>query len=181
MIYLVINILQFVGTLILWRDGTHLQTHPRHSSFASTSGYQPVASDEAEQLNIPSTSNPHTGRAPESAVLSSSDDEESALRNPLTRQSDGAKLAGHLRNDGSWSQRSKPLLLNPNALHTNYTLQPTQLASPLRARGHPTLARSTAQKKRGKVYMVIFFTTILLTWVLFMSTAIIKMNGPAKT
>jgi hypothetical protein len=179
-IFLIINIIQFVGTLVLWRDGTHLQTHPRHGSVSSTN-YQPIASEDTEALAPPpavSSSNPRASRRTgESAVLSSSDDEEARVV-PLPRQSDGARLAGAFRNDGSWVHRAKPLLLNPNISHTNYTSLPSRLAS--RARGHPTLARSTAQRRRGKVYMLVFLGTILVTWVIFISTAIIKMNGPGK-
>jgi hypothetical protein len=181
-IYLIINIIQFVGTLVLWRDGTHLQTHPRHGSVSSTS-YQPVALEDTEAQPLPpaaSSSNPRASRRTgESAVLSSSDDEE-AIVNPLPRQSDSARLAGGLRNDGSWAHRTKPLLLNPNISHTDYTSLSSRLASPVRTRGHPTLARSAAQRRRGKVNMLIFFGTIVFTWIIFMSTAIIKMNGPPK-
>jgi hypothetical protein len=180
-IFLIINIIQFVGTLVLWRDGTHLQTHPRHSS-VSPARYQPIAPEDTEAQTLspsPPSSNRRASRGVESAVLSSSDDEE-AIANPLPRRSDGARLAGSLRNDGSWVHRTKPLLLNPNISHTNYTSLPSRLASPIRARSHPSLARSTAQRRRGKVYMLIFFGTILFTWILFMSTAVIKMNGPAK-
>jgi hypothetical protein len=179
-IFLIINIIQFVGTLVLWRDGTHLQAHPRHSS-VSPARYQAIAPEDTEAQTVPpapSSSNLRASRGVESAVLSSSDDED--IVNPLPRRSDGARLAGSLRNDGSWAHRTKPLLLNPNISHTNYTSLPSRLASPIRTRSHPSLARSTAQRRRGKVYMLIFFGTILFTWILFMSTAIIKMNGPAK-
>lgn len=179
-IFLIINILQFVGTLVLWRDGTHLQTHPRHS--VSLASYQPIAPEDTEAQPLspdPSSNNLRPSREVESAVLSSSDDEE-AIVNPLPRRSDGARLAGGLRNDGSWAHRTKPLLLNPNTSHTNYASLPSRLVSPIRSRSRPGLARSTAQRRRGKVYMIIFFGTILFTWILFMSTAVIKMNRPAK-
>ncbi|KAG8810684.1 hypothetical protein FRC17_002834 [Serendipita sp. 399] len=186
-IFFVINIIQFLGTLLLWRDGEHLQKHPRHTPSASISVYQPIASEDMEaSAQRPPSNTYHSRRttvASESALLSaSSDDEEGLLRAPGAggRHSDGAQLAGHLRNDGSWSRRTKPLLLNPNTSHTNYSSYSSALTSPIRNRNHPTLARSAAQRKRGKIYMACFFGIILASWVIFMSTAIIKIRGPSK-
>jgi hypothetical protein len=177
-IFLIINIVQFMATLKLWRDGTHLQTHPRHSpSFV----YQQVASEDAATQAIQpasSSTGPRTHHAAGSAVLSSSEDEQEV--DPPSRRSDGARLAGALRTDGSWAHRSKPLLLNPSISHTDYASLPRRLASPQRTRSHPSLARSIAQRRRGKVYMVIFFLTIIFTWILFLSTAIVEMNAPSK-
>jgi len=179
-IFLIINVLQFLSTLKLWRDGAHLQTHPLHPSVSSFV-YQPVASEDTGTqtlLPAPPSSNPRASPATGSAVLSSSEDEQ-AIVNPPPRRSNGARLAGALRNDGSWAHRSKPLLLNPAISHADYTSLPRRLASPVRTRGHPTLARSIAQRRRGKVYMVTFFLIIIFTWVLFLSTAIVEMNGPS--
>jgi hypothetical protein len=169
-VFFILNVIQLGGTLILWRDGTHLQTHPRHSPSVSTvTSYHPVATDDHERTASLATHPRHASAPTGSAVLSGSDDE-----GPSNRHSDGGRLAGRLRNEGSWIHRSKPLLLNPNMPHTNYQ---SSLASPARSRGHPSLARSSAQRRRGKLYLVLFLATILFTWILFMSTAIIKLNA----
>lgn len=169
-VFFIINVIQFGGTLILWRDGTHLQKHPRHSPSVSTvTSYHPVATEDHERT-ASSTTHPHRASIPSgSAVLSGSDDE-----GPSNRSSDGGRLAGRLRNDGSWLHRSKPLLLDPNTPRTNYQ---SSLASPVRNRNHPSLARSSAQRRRGKLFMILFLATIVSTWILFMSTAIIKLNA----
>ncbi|KAG8759577.1 hypothetical protein FRC14_005606 [Serendipita sp. 396] len=181
-VFFVINIVQFLGTLLLWRDGAYLQTHPRHTPSTSTSIYHPIASEDIAGPSHGQPSNHRHSRrgtdVSESALLSAtSDDEES---HPRGRQSDGALLAGHLRTDGSWSRRTKPLLINSNVSHTNYSSYSSALASPVRNRNHPTLTRSFARRRRGKIYMTCFFSTILISWVIFMTTAIIKINGPRK-
>lgn len=176
-IFFLINLIQFGGTLILWRDVAYLQTHPRHQT-SSTARYQAVASEDIEQPAA-GTSHPRLNRHSESAILSGSEEDDGVPDSPTRRVSDGAKLAGHLRNDGSWAHRSKPLLLSPNVSQPNY--QSSSLTSPLRARdrNHPGLVRSTAQRRRGKVFMMLFFAMILFTWILFMTTAIIKLKGPS--
>ena len=170
-IFFVINIIQLVGTLVLWRDGSHLQSHPRHGS---TSTYRAVPSeDDATNPN----SRRHS-RLPSqvsgSAVLS---DEEEALIPQSSRRSDGARLAGHLRNDGSWAHRTKPLLLNPDTTHVNYHSNSPILASPVRNRNHPSLVRSTRQRHRGKIYMMSYIGVIVATWIVFLTTAAVKLNG----
>lgn len=177
-IYFLINLVQFAGTLLLWRDVAHLKKHPRHNEASSSSAsYQRVASDDVEEP-VASTSQPHL----ESAVISASDDEDGEVESSSRRKSDGAKLAGHLRGEGSWTRGVKPLLLPPNVSHTNY--QSSSLTSPVRSRNryHPGLVRSTVQRKRGKAFMLLYFALILFTWVLFLSTAMVKLNkGPKPT
>lgn len=177
-VYFAVNIVQLAGTVLLWKESEHIERYSRHSRHVSSSSYQPVASDDVEQHPSASTSHPRRFTIPsESAVVSSSDDEGNFVVGPTPRTSDGARMAGHLRNDGSWAYRHKPLLLNPNVSFTNYTA--SLASSPTRSRhSHHGLARSKPQKRRGKLFMVIFFGVIVFTWVLFMGTAIVEMRGP---
>lgn len=178
--YLIINAVQLAGTLLLWRDGTHLQSHPRHASSATTSTiYQPVPVEEGQQNEGTSRRASHYSRGSEgggSAVINS--EEEDDLIEPSRRHSDASRLAGHLRNEGSWTQRTKPLLLNPSVPRPNY--QSSSLVSPSRYRSHPALARSSAQRKRGKLFMSMYIGIIIATWVLFLGTAFAKLNKSSK-
>jgi hypothetical protein len=175
-IFFLINLIQLGGTLILWRDVTHLQTHPRHRS-SFTAHYQAVAS---EDVAVAGSSHPRQNGLSDSALLSGSEEDDGVPDSSTRRVSDGAKLAGHLRNDGSWAHRSKPLLLPPNVSQPNYRSSSSTFPRRTRDRSHPGLVRSTAQRRRGKVYMILFFAAILVTWVLFMTTAIIKLKGPNR-
>jgi hypothetical protein len=182
-IFLILNVVQLIGTLVLWRDGVHLQSHPRHASSATTStNYQAVPAEEGpEEGTSHRASHRRIGSDNNgSAIANSSEDEEDVIEpsSRSGRQSDGGRLAGHLRNEGSWVHRTKPLLLNPNDTHPNY--RSSSLVEPVRYRSHPALARSSAQRKRGKVFMMVYIGIIVVTWALFLGTAFAKLNKSDK-
>lgn len=170
-IFFIINVVQFFGTLVLWRDGSHLQSHPRHNS---TSTYRPVPSDDDATSPTSRRHSQLPTQVSGSAILS---DEEEALIPQSSRRSDGARLAGRLRGDGSWGRRTKPLLLNPDTPHMNYHSSSPILAHPVRNRNHPSLVRSTRQRRRGKIYMMSYIGVIVATWLIFLTTAAIKLKG----
>ena len=166
--YLIINLLQLAGTLLLWNWGArHKRRQARRASAAAE--YEPIVSaiEGSEEARGTCTT----------AVVSSSDDEEDGVEN---RQGVvGPSVAVHMRTEGSWTDRTRPLIapssptLHKASLphqhrHARYLLD----ASQRRSRSRVT----TAEERRGRMGAVAFIGVVLFTWALFMGTAIMELS-----
>lgn len=178
MTYFFLNILQLGGTIVLWRVSKKLRRPSRqgsHNSFSSS--YTPVSTEDHNQ--VPGNRRDSVGtwsRQPSDSAVAS-EESDSLLDAHSQRFSDGARLAGHLRNEGSWETRTRPLLLPEDA-----PSPVSYLASPVsRRRGPPVLVKSRAQRRRGKFFMIAFIGVIVATWVLFLGTAFVKLKKTGKT
>jgi len=165
--YLIVNLLQLAGTLLLWKWGAnHKRRQARRASAAAE--YEPIVStvDGSEEVRGTGTT----------AVVSS--DDEGGVENRWGVV--GPSVAGHTRTEGSWADRTRPLITPPSPMrkkepsphqhrHARYLLD----ASQRRSTGRVT----AAEERRGRVGVVVFVGVVLFTWALFMGTAIVKLRG----
>lgn len=167
--YLGINLLQLAGTLLLWKWGAnHKRRQARCASTAAE--YEPIVS------TVDGSGDDHGKGA--TAVVSS--DDESEGENGRRVGVVGPSLAGCTRAEGSWADRTRPLIAPPSPRlqkspsphqhrHARYLLD----ASPRRSTSRMTVA----EERRGRVGVLVFVGVVLFTWVLFMGTAIVELRG----
>ena len=165
--YLLINLLQLAGTLLLWKWGAH---HKRRQARRASvvAEYEPIVS---------TVEGGEEARGVGGGAVASSDDEDEVDDG---RGVVGATVAGHIRTEGSWVDRTRPLIPPPSpTLHrassphqhrrARYLLDASQRRSTSRV--------TTEEERRGRVGVVVFAGVVLFTWALFMGTAIVKLRG----
>lgn len=164
--YLIINLLQLAGTLLFWKWGDHRKRRlARHASVAA--GYEPVVS---------TTNGSEEARgADTSAVISSDEDDGVENRWGVV----GPSVAVHIRAEGSWVDRTRPLIPPPSPTLRNASPHQHRHARYLldASRRQSTGRVTTAEERRGRVGVVVFVGVVLFTWALFMGTAIVKLRG----
>jgi len=166
--YLIINLLQLAGTLLLWNWGArHKRRQARRASSAAE--YEPIVStiEESEEARGTGTT----------AVVSSDDDDGVENRWGVV----GPSVAVHMHTEGSWADRTRPLMAPPSPTlqkpsllphqhrHARYLLDATQRRSTSRV--------TTAEERRGRVGVLVFIGVVLFTWTLFMGTAVVELSG----
>ena len=164
--YLIINLLQLAGTLLLWNWGArHKRRQARRASAAAE--YEPIVSviEGSEEARGTSTT----------AVVSSDDEDGVENRRGVV----GPSVAVHMHTEGSWADRTRPLIAPPSPTlhkgsllhqhrHARYLLDASQRRSTSRV--------TTAEERRGRMGVVAFIGVVLFTWALFMGTAIVELS-----
>jgi hypothetical protein len=153
--YLAVNVLQLAGTLLLWSWGAH---HKRRQARRAGAGaeYDPGVSPP-----------PGDDRDAAAAVASSSEDEEGGV---------GPSVVAHIRAEGSWADRTRPLIAPPRTASPHQRRYARYLLDPGQSHGPGTGRVTVAEERRGRVGVVVFLGVVLFTWVLFMGTAIVKLR-----
>jgi len=165
--YLIINLLQLAGTFLLWKWGAHHKRRQARRASAAAE-YEPII------LTIEGS---EEARSASTAAVVSSDDEDGAENRWGVV---GPSVAVHIRTEGSWTDRTRPLMAPPSPTlgkassphqhrHARYLLDASRRRSTSRV--------TTAEERRGRVAVAVFVGVALFTWALFMGTAIVELRG----
>ena len=183
--YLIINLLQLAGTLLLWNWGArHKRRQARRASSVSAAEYEPIISVSTTEVNEEARGGAGTTITTTAAVaVVSSDDDEDEDRVENRWGVVGPSVAVHIHPEGSWTDRTRPLITPPSpssALHKASSPHQHRHARYLLDAGRQrrnTSRVTTAEERRGRVAVVVFVGVVLFTWALFMGTAVVELRG----
>ena len=178
--YLIINLLQLAGTLLLWNWGArHKRRQARRASSVSAAEYEPIVSVSTTEVNEEARGG--AGATTTTAVVSSDDDDDEVDRVENRWGVVGPSVAVHIHPEGSWADRTRPLITPPSpTLHKASSPHQHRHARYLldASRQRRSMSRvTTAEERRGRVAVVVFVGVVLFTWALFMGTAVVELRG----
>ena len=182
--YLIINLLQLAGTLLLWNWGArHKRRQARRASSVSAAEYEPIVSVSTTEVNeeVRGGAGTTTTTAAVAVVSSDDDEDEDGVENRWGVV--GPSVAVHIHPEGSWTDRTRPLITPPSpssTLHKASSSHQHRHARYLLDAGRQRRSTSrvtTAEERRGRVAVVIFVGVVLFTWALFMGTAVVELRG----